>query len=268
MIFTTNTPVDPVSGRDFAASGATATVTDTNIPVLELATDTPYVEENAANPATYATLSLTDGDGNPFPLSSQITVALGSNDPADLTVPSDVVVPAGSTSVRIPLTVINNPNNDNPVVTLTAYALDAITTNPINQGHASTTLSVLDTNGPSLSIAAPTFISVAEGQATATRLAGRYVHDSGPDRDALQQQSGEATVPGSVTIPAGATSATFTIAVPGGATAGPGDHLGVRDRLEHGGSDRHHRDRFGARSRTHRHHAPAATRKPGRTTSR
>ena len=46
-----------------------------------------------ANPATYATLSLTDGHGNPFPLSSPITVALSSNDPADLTVPSTVMRP-------------------------------------------------------------------------------------------------------------------------------------------------------------------------------
>ncbi len=66
VIFTTNTPVDPVTGRNFAASAAAATVTDTNTPVLELATDAPYVEQNAANPATFATLSLTDGQGNPL----------------------------------------------------------------------------------------------------------------------------------------------------------------------------------------------------------
>src|SRR5271157_6081438 len=209
VIFTTNTPVDPVTGENFAAGAATATVTDTNTPVLELATDAPYVEENAANPATYATLSLTDGHGNPFPLGSAITVALSSNDPADLTVPTSVSVPAGTTSVRIPLTVINNPNNNNPVVTLTAYALDAITSYPISTGHASTTLSVLNTNGPSLSITAPTtFIGVAAGQATATVSLGN-------------SNTGEATVLSSVIIPAGATSAPFTISVPSGATAGP-----------------------------------------------
>ena len=48
VTFTTNTPVDPVTGRNFAASAASATVTDTNTPVLELATDAPYVEENAS----------------------------------------------------------------------------------------------------------------------------------------------------------------------------------------------------------------------------
>ncbi len=221
VIFTTNTPVDPVTGRNFAASAATATVTDTNTPVLELATDAPYVEENAANPATYATLSLTDGHGNPFPLGSAITVSLSSNDTADLTVPGTVSVPAGTTSVRIPLTVVNNPNNDNPVMTLAAYALDAITSYPISTGHASTTLSVLNTNGPSLSISAPTFIGVTAGQATASVSLGNTPLASDLTVSLASTNTGEATVPSSVIIPAGATSAPFTISVPSSATAAP-----------------------------------------------
>jgi hypothetical protein len=168
VTFTTGTPTDPVTGLNFAAAAASAKVTDTNLPTLTLATDAPYVEENATNPATSATLNLTDGQGHPLPLGSAITVALSSNDPADLTVPATVSVPAGTTSVRIPITVIHNPSNDNPVVTISAYALDAITSVPINAGHATATLTVLDTNGPSLSLAAPPYIGVAAGQATAT----------------------------------------------------------------------------------------------------
>ncbi len=48
VTFTTNTPLDPVTGMNFAASGATTTVTDTNIPVLELST-VPDVEEDATD---------------------------------------------------------------------------------------------------------------------------------------------------------------------------------------------------------------------------
>ncbi len=221
VIFTTNTPVDPVSGRNFAASAAAATITDTNTPVLELATDAPYVEDNAANPATYATLSLTDGHGNPMPLASAITVALSSNDNADLSLPSNVTVAAGVTSVRIPLSVVNNPNNNNPVVTLAAYALDAITSRPINTGHATTTLSVLSTSGASLAITAPTFIGVTAGSAMATLSLGNTPLASDLTVSLSSSNTGEATVPATVVIPAGATSAPFEISVPSGATALP-----------------------------------------------
>ena len=221
VIFTTNTPTDPITGLDFAASAATATVTDSNTPTLELATDAPYVEENATNPATYATLSLTDGQGNPLTLGSPITVSLTSNDPADLTLPGTVTVPAGTASVRIPLTVVDNPNNDNPVVTLSAYALDAVTSQPISAGHATTTLTVLNTNGLSLSIAAPPFIGVAAGQATATLSLGSTATQSDLTVSLASSNTAEATVPASVVIPAGATSVPFTIIVPSGATAGP-----------------------------------------------
>ena len=221
VTFTTNSPVDPVTGRPFAATAANATVTDANTPTLVLVTDAPSVEENAANPASYATLTLTDGHGNPFPLASAITVSLASNDAADLTLPSSVFVPAGTTSVRVPLTAINNPNNANPVVTLTAYALDAVTKAPIVLGHAITTITVLDTNGPSLSIAGPPFISVATGQAMATITRGNTPTTSALVVTLTSSNTGEATVPSTVTIAAGATSATFAIQVAGGATAGP-----------------------------------------------
>ncbi|MGP0068315.1 MAG: beta strand repeat-containing protein, partial [Isosphaeraceae bacterium] len=223
VTFTTNTPVDPVTGRNFAAGATSATVTDTNTPVLELVTDAPYVEENASNPATYATLSLTDGHGNPFPLASAINVSLSSNDPSDLTVPGIVSVPAGTTSVRIPLTAIDNPNNDNPVVTLTAYALDAITSRPIATGHATTTLSVLDTNGPSLSIAAPSFISVASGiSAGSVSLNTTGTITYPVTIDLSSSNPSEATVPSLVTLLGNrGPTVSFNITVPAGAVAGP-----------------------------------------------
>ena len=236
VTFTTGTPTDPVTGRSFAASAASASVTDTNTPTLELAPDARYVEDNAANPATYATLSLTDGRGNPMPLAGAITVSLSSNDPADLTVPATVNVPVGAASVRIPITVIDNPNNNNPVVTIGAYALDAITSQPIGAGHATTTLSVLSTSGPSLSIAAPTILGVAAGSAQATVSLGSTPLASALTVALASSNPAEATVPATVTIPAGATSAPFTIAVPGGATTGPvtisataaGDNMAAR----------------------------------------
>ncbi len=146
---------------------------------------------------------------------------MSSNDPADLAVPTTVSVPAGTTSVRIPLTVIDNPNSNNPVVTLAAYALDAITSEPINTGHASTTLTVLSTNGPSLSITAPTFFGAAAGEAEASVSLGNTPLDADLTVSLASSNTGEATVPGSVIIPAGATSASFTIGAPNGALAGP-----------------------------------------------
>ncbi|MHB1558117.1 MAG: SdrD B-like domain-containing protein, partial [Isosphaeraceae bacterium] len=221
VIFTTSTPTDPVTGRNFAASAATAQVTDTNTPTLVLATDAPYVEENAANPATYATLSLTDGHGNPLPLASAITVSLSSNDTADLTVPATVSVPAGATSVRIPITVVNNPNNDNPVVTIAAYSLDAVTNLPIAPGHATTTLTVLNVNGQALSISAPSFVGVSTGQVQASVSLGSTPAQSDVTVMLASSDTAEATVPASVVIPAGSTSVAFTITVPPGAAAAP-----------------------------------------------
>ncbi len=219
VLFATNAPTDPVTGLQFAAVGATATVTDPNIPVLELATDAPAVEENASNPATFATLSLTNGSGTLVSANAPITVNLFSNDASDLVLPSSVTVPQGTSSVSIPLTAIDNPNNANPVVTVTAYATDAITHALIVTGHATATITVLSTNGPSLAVTTTASFVAGSGSATGTVSRANANTTQALTVNLTSSNVNEATVSAQVVIQAGQTSAPFTIT---GANGGAG----------------------------------------------
>ena len=211
VILTTDSPIDPVTGSSFSATSVAATVTHSNNPVLTLVPNSSTIEENATNPATYAVLSLTDAHGNLVAASAAITVDLFSSDTADLTVPSTVVVPQGSTSVNVPLTVVNNPNNTNPSVTVTAYTTDAITHQMIATGSASASVVVLSTNGATLAVSTPVSYISLSGQTTAT-VARTNADMSQPLTVNLTSSNpSEAVVPAQVTIPAGQATATFAV---------------------------------------------------------
>ncbi len=169
----------------------------TPVTNLALSLSPPSVTEGAG-PAT-ATLVAT-----PAPTST-MTVALTSSDPLSATVPTSVTILAGQTTVTFPVTVINDALlNGSRTVLVSASA----------SGYASgsTTLTVNDNETATLGIGAPA--TVGEGAGTA---AGTLTVSAAPaSAVAVALTSSDTTaiqVPASVTIPAGQTSAAFTITV-------------------------------------------------------
>lgn len=136
---------------------------------------------------------------------SALTVALTSANPAQMTVPATVTVPAGQTSVSIPVTLINDSIIESPqsiAVTAIAPGYTRVTANA----------AIADNDGGIFTITAPA--SVAEGSssfiatlnASATSPVAVTVTLSSSDTTEL-------TVPATVTLPANASSVNFTVTV-------------------------------------------------------
>jgi ELWxxDGT repeat protein len=139
-----------------------------------------------------------------------VSVGLTSGNPAFLVVPATVTVPAGQTSANFTITIINDVmiNGTRPVL-MTAHVA--------NWTDGTATTNVLDNENTNLSIAVPaTIIEGATGTGTASI--------SGTLPTALvvalsSNTTSRLTVPATVTIPAGGTSATFTLTAPNNALA-------------------------------------------------
>jgi len=149
------------------------------------------------------------------PLDQPLVVTLSSDDETEATVPATVTIPAGVMSVLVPVSAVDEDEVDGtqvPVITADAPNFDAV----------STPVSVADNDVPvvrELSIApapgAPT--DAAGNLATAENgdVVFLEVTRTGPTDEALvvtlgSNDEGEATVPATVTIPAGATSVLVT----------------------------------------------------------
>lgn len=125
-------------------------------------------------------------------------INLTSNNPA-LTLPPFVKVPTGATSVQFPIS--TTPVNSNTKVTLTATSGSKTVT-------ATTVVLYQSVTGLSLS---PSSIG-GNGQSTATVTIGRVAPAAGYKVNLSSAVPSLVTMPASITIPAGATTATFAIA--------------------------------------------------------
>ncbi len=136
---------------------------------------------------------------------SAVTVTLASTNTGKVTVPASVTVPAGQTSASFDITIVDNAALDGTQsATINATA--------VNFAPASGTIAVQDNETATLTVSAPS--STTEGAGT---VQGTVSVSSAPASDvAVTMTSSDATaltVPATVTIPAGQTSATFTITV-------------------------------------------------------
>jgi hypothetical protein len=124
-------------------------------------------------------------------------VALSDNNAA-ASVPASVTVPAGATSASF--SIGTSAVADNTAVTISA-----------SYGGAtrSATLTVLHAVLSSLSLSPTSVVGGLQSSTGTVRLNGPA--PAGGAQVALSSSSGAASVPSSVTIPAGATSATFTV---------------------------------------------------------
>lgn len=158
--------------------------------------------------------SVTEGDGLlanvgqvilPAAYGTNVPVSLSSSDPASVSVPSSLVVPAGQVSLNFNLNVA-----DNSILDGTRKARITATVNGV--GSASQAIQVYDNEHAVLTLSAPG--SVIEGQGTAEALltlnappgANTFVELSSSDTNKLAVPSAVALVPGQ-------TSVVFTISV-------------------------------------------------------
>ncbi|MEM7211755.1 MAG: tail fiber protein, partial [Pseudomonadota bacterium] len=171
------------------------TVRNSDTLTLTLTLDDPSISENGGS--TTATLT------HNLESTSPITVPLGSNDTSEATVPSTVTFADGSRSATFTVTGVDDPDFDgDQIVTIQAIFGGSI---------ASADLTVVndDTTVLSVSFADP---SISEAGGTTTGTVTRVGDTTGALEVTLSSDdTGEATVPGTVTILAGEASADFVI---------------------------------------------------------
>ena len=143
----------------------------------------------------------------PGALSSDLVVHLASSNPSRLGVPETVTIPAGQTSAAIEITVLDNTLLDGlESIAVTATAADYVA------GTAA--LTVHDDEAATLTVHLPA--SATEGDGV-LHLAGVVTTDAAPTRDIvvelISSDTSELTVPSTIILQAGQTSAVFDLTV-------------------------------------------------------
>jgi len=192
----TQTPTVTATAADFASGAATVDVTDDDVPTLSLTIDPASISENGGA-ATATVTRNTDA-------SSELAIALSSDDTGEATVPTMVAMAVGQTVATFAVVAVDDAIADGtqaPTIAATAAGFAA--------GSASVV--ILDNEVPRLSLAIdPT--SISENGGTATATVTRNTDASGDLTVNLNSgDSSEATVPATVTILDGETTATFTV---------------------------------------------------------
>lgn len=139
------------------------------------------------------------------PSATDLVVQLTSTDPTRLTVPATITIPAGQTSVDLPLTVLDNALLDGgKTITINATA--------INYTSASGIIKLHDNETATLSVTLPG--SAREGDAAVTgTLTASVAPNVNTTITLTSSASSRATVPTTVVLPAGANSVTFPLTV-------------------------------------------------------
>jgi len=181
------------SASGMAAGSATITVLDNEIGTLALSIPASVSETAGTVPGT---LTLAAAPA------SNVVVTLVSSDPAAATVPASVTFPVGQTSVVVPVTIVNDTKiNGTHSVTITASVS--------GWTSASGTIAILDNENTDLALTLAATTREGDAPLTGTvSLSGSIT--SAVVVDLASTDTTELTVPASVTIPAGATSATFS----------------------------------------------------------
>ncbi|MGA2660493.1 MAG: CARDB domain-containing protein, partial [Verrucomicrobiota bacterium] len=190
-------------------------IIDDDLPGLVLTVADPFITENSRNPASQGALTLKSPSSVPLNIVLQSGSSLVS-------IPSVVSMPSNQTSVTFPINVINDHLVHGPTnVTLTAFITDGLLGTILPAGGATNTITVIDDNGPALTLALGAGTISETGSTTATAACNLT-----PTNDLLLSLASSdttvATVPAGVTILAGQTNASFTVrAVNPGVPTGP-----------------------------------------------
>ncbi|MEI6297737.1 MAG: CARDB domain-containing protein, partial [bacterium] len=191
----------------FAPSTDSVTIVDDDLPSVVLSLDAASVSEGDGPMATRATVTRTPVTALPLVLD------LTSSNPAKALVPATVVIPAGQASISFPVAAVDNLIVDgDTTVQLRVFIRASGSILDLAEGTGAV-LMVRDDDGPTLSLTIARNV-VPEGLNPATTgTVSRNTSTNAPlVVNLLSSNPGAATVPASVTIPAGAISVTFPIA--------------------------------------------------------
>jgi Calx-beta domain/Domain of unknown function (DUF4114) len=186
---------NPSAGLELGTvTTATVTIADDDVPTLTLAIDPTTFSENGGT----ATGTITRNSS-----SGSLTVNLNSSDTGEATAPNSVTIADGQTSATFTVTGVDETIVDgDQTVSITASA------NGFNTRTSNVT--VTDDDVPTLTLAIdPTTFS--ENQGTATGTITRNSSSGSLTVNLSSSDTGEATVPSSVTIADGQTSVNFTV---------------------------------------------------------
>jgi hypothetical protein len=158
--------------------------------------------------------ALTEGNGTvvnagavalPFAVANNVTITLVSSDPSVLTVPPDVIVPAGETNAFFDIT-----PTDDAALDGTQSAL--ITASAVGFTPAARAVVVHDNESATLSLGTLATVNEGAGSFSATLFVSAPV-STNVVVSLTSSDSTQITVPSFVTIPAGQTSVLFNISV-------------------------------------------------------
>lgn len=208
-----NTVIDGIRTRTIVAAAtgmnsgsASLTINDDDVPNLTLELNTSSISEGASNPALYATITRDRSFAN------ALGIDLVSSIHDLVRAPFNVVIPAGQASVTVPLNVDDdNLVNGTRLVTISAFSKDFVLGQPIDQGADSATIEVTDNDGPTLIVHVDTDLIGETGSTTATVTRNTLDNPAELVVTLASSDTGEATVPATVTIAANEMTATFTI---------------------------------------------------------
>jgi hypothetical protein len=161
--------------------------------------------------------SATEGDGS-FPAAvsmngvpaSDIAVSMSSSDPTSLSVPATVTIPAGQSSAPFyPLVIVDNQLRGDRLVTVTAQV--------VNWTNGAATMTIHDNKSTNLVLTLPAQARESNGMLTnagTVQIAGTLT--SSLNVSLVSSNTAKLSVPPTVTIPAGQTSAVFNITMVSG----------------------------------------------------
>ena len=207
LVERTNTYTVTATATGFPNAAASFTIEDNDIPNVVISLASRTISEGAGPNATSATVTRT-------PVSNRaLVVALSSSDPSSAKVAASVVIPAGQASASVPVAAVNNTIVDGTrQVVIGGSVLDSVNSTPVRDA-APDLLAVTDDDGPTLGVKLADDV-VPEGRNPATTgTVTRNTVTTAPLVVSLASSlTTEATVPPTVTIPAGSASAVFNIA--------------------------------------------------------
>jgi hypothetical protein len=189
----------------FVTGADSAVVVDPNVPTLSLALADHTVSEAAQDPATTGTVSIASAASQP------ITIALASSDTTAATVPVRVVIGAGQESASFPIAAVDDglDRGDKPAIITAKVETNAGVI--LDQGAATDTLLLGEADGPALTVGIG--VSAVNKGTQAPATVTRNTSTTDPLVVSLASSDPtKATVPATVTIAAGQTSASFMVA--------------------------------------------------------
>lgn len=184
----------PPAGSGLFAGTTTLTITDDDAPAITLTVTPSSISESASAATATVTLGAVP--------SASIVLTLASSDPTAATVPASLSFEPGQTTATFLVTPVNDTKIDGPQTTTLSAAL-------AGAAPGTATFTVTDNETTALSLSSTS--SITEGN-TSTRSISISGTLTEPLTISLSStNSAQLTVPSTITIPAGSTSASFTL---------------------------------------------------------